>query len=279
MLFAQRVFLSDNGVISDISTEVNDFRNGTYTIPLVTGEDCIYIGTFLPFNHRYIDLLTPNSVSAGVTVEIWNGTTFVAAVDVIDQTRVGAVSLAQSGVIRWSCDRDQVWVRELDSFSIPGLQSTNVPGFFWVRLSWSASLTITSAIKFIGQKFSKDQELVSFYPDLANTQLMEAFATGKTNWEEQHFIAGEQIVRDLKRQNIILSADQILDFEILLEPSVRKTAELIYAGLGQPYADRKVAAEAAYTKALDMKHLNIDANQDGNLNQFERVTRTGFLTR
>lgn len=280
MLFDQRVIFSDNGTLTDISTLVDDFRNGSYTLPYVSGSSqYIYIGTFLPFNHRYIDIGTANTQDSEVEIEIWNGSSFDSAIDVLDQTRVGAVSLAQDGYLRWSCDRNKVWVRESDSFSVTGISDSNIPNFYWMRLSWTASLFATTTLRFIGNKFSNDQLLYSYYPDFNNTNLLLAFAAGKTDWEEQHYVAAEQIIRELRRRNYILSGDQILDYELFSEPSVHKVAELIYTGLGQTFEDKRKAAEAKYIATLDLGHLNVDLNQDGNLDTYERVTQTGFMTR
>lgn len=279
MLFDQRVLYSDNGTLTDISVDVNDFRAGSVTVPFVAGEDYIYIGSFLPFNHRYVDIGTANTSAAGVQIEIWDGKDFNTAVDVLDQTRVATVPLAQDGYIRWSRDRNKIWSRESDSLDVTGLGNTYIYDFFWMRLSWSSSLFSSTTIKFIGHKFSKDSQLFSFYPDLNNTTLMGAFVSGKTDWEEQHFIAAEQIIRDLKRKNIIYSGDQLLDYESFLEPSVHKVAELIYAGLGQTYEDKRKAAESKYVLTLDFGYPNVDLDADGRLDTKERVTRVGFLNR
>jgi len=279
MLFDQRVFYSDNGVLTDHSVVANDFRAGFVAIPYVSTQDYIYIGTDLPFNHRYIDVQTANTSAAEVVIEIWNGRVFNPAIDIIDQTRVGALPLAKDGSIRWSRNRDTVWVRELDSVNVLGLADTKISNFFWLRLSWSASLFAGTTIKFIGQKFSEDVELFSYYPDLNNASLMSAFATAKTDWNEQHYVAAEQIIRALKRKNVIFSGDQILDAELFVEPSVHKVAELIYAGLGQAYNDRRMSAALKYEQSLDLGFLRIDLDGDSNLTAKERGTATGYLSR
>lgn len=279
MLFDQRVIYSNNGVLSDISAEVNDFRSGSVTIPYVSGEDYLYIGTFLPFNHRYIDIGTANTSAATLNVEIWDGKVFNPVVDLLDQTRLGSLPLAQDGYIRWSRDRNKVWARESESSSVTGLATTAIFDFFWVRLYWSASLLASTTINFIGNKFSKDSQLFTYYPDLNNADLMLAFAAGKTSWEDQHYMAGEQIIFDMKRKNLILSGDQLLDYEIFLEPSVHKVAELIYTGLGQTFEDKRRAAEDKYQKTLDQGYMRIDSDGSGSLSSNERINRTGFLTR
>jgi hypothetical protein len=279
MLFDQRVIFSDNGVLTDISIDINDYRSGSFTLPFVAGQDYLFIGTFLPFNHRYFDIGTANNVASTIIIEAWDGKDFSPVVDILDQTRAGAVSFAQDGFIRWSSSNSQVWRRELESTVVPGLSGTNIPSFFWVRLQFSTSLLSTTSINFIGSKFSKDSQLFSYYPDLNNTSLMAAFASGKTSWEEQHFIAADQIIFELKRKNLILSGDQLLDYELFLEPSVHKVAELIYSGLGQSFEDKRKAAEYKYILTLDQGYLRIDSNGDGKLAENERISRTGFLTR
>lgn len=279
MLFDQRIIFSDNGVLTDYSNELNNYSENTALINYTAGQDYLYIGTFLPFNHRYIDISTANNLNASLQIEVWDGKSFNSAVDILDFTRDGAVSFAKDGFIRWSRNRDKVWNRELDSFNVTGLGNTNITGLFWLRMSWSASLAGTTALKYIGHKFSKDLQLFNYYPDLNNTDLMSAFSAGKTSWEDQHYIAAEQIITDLRRKNVIQSGDQILDYELFIEPSVHKVAELIYTGLGSAFEDKRKNAETKYITTLDLGYVRIDLDQDSNLSTHERYARTGFLTR
>lgn len=278
MLHDQRIFFSDNGTINDLSLNLNDFRNGTEVIDYVAAEDYIYIASFLPFNHKQFDVGVVNQTTTAVSVDIWDGSTWNAAVDVIDRTSSGGVSLAQDGVISWSTDIDKTWQRERESVDVTGLSTAPaVYDMYWVRLSWSADFTATMSLKFIGQKFSVDTDLYSYYPDLNSTSIQGAFESGKTDWNDQHYIAAQHIVRDLKKNDSLISADQIMDFDLFEETAVHAVAMIIYWGLGQFEMHDK--AKAKYEDNLKLGFLNLDMNADGRLEPRERVIRQGFLTR
>jgi hypothetical protein len=276
MLQDQRVIYSNNGTLSDISVNICNFRSGSETFDYTTAEDYLFIGSFLPFNHKHIDIGTANDQAAVASVSIWDGTAWNAAVDVIDQTALAGASLAQDGILSWSTDIDEGWTREQESKDVTGLTGTNIYNMYWVRLAWDATLNASTALKFIGQKFSSDADLYDIYPDLDNTTLRASFESG-TDWEEQHYIAAQHIARDLKKDHSILSADQIIDFDLFKETSVHATAAIIYWGLGQE--TKHAMAKDAYKTNLKMGFLNLDYNQDGRINPAERTIIQGYLSR
>lgn len=279
MIFDQRVLYSDNGLISDLSTDVADFKNESATFNYSAGEDYIYIGSYLPFNHKWIELTVANTASSSIAVEIWDGSNWNSTIDIQDMTSVGSASFGRSGIVRFVHDREEHWARETDSFDVEGLSATEIYGLYWARLSFSLDLDAGVSLKFVGQKFSGDTDLFLYYPDLNNTGLLNAFAAGKTTWDDQSFMATDRLVRDLKKNNSIVSSDQIIDYEIFNEANVHKTAEIIFYGLGASYADLRDRAETKYSEALAQGFLNLDRSANGHLSTAERRYRQGFLTR
>lgn len=274
----QRVLFSDNGTLSDISVNTGDFRESSETINYTVSEDYIYIASFLPFNHKHIDVGTANDQSSVITVEIWDGANWTAAVDVIDQTAVSGVSLAQDGIISWSSDvDDSPWNRQQKSEDVTGLTGTNIYNMYWVRLSWSATLNASTSLSYIGHKFSKDSDLYDLYPEFNDSNVLTSFESGKTDWEEQHYIAADYLIRDLKQDNAIVTADQLLDWQIFKEASIHACAMTIYWGLSQ--FEKHDKAKSKYEVARKNGFLNVDLNRDSRLNVSERGMRQGFLGR
>lgn len=275
----QRVLFSDNGTIVDGSFETIDYNAGTLLLNYVAADDKLYVGSFLPFNHKFIKMSVPNDVASALTVEVWNGKEWISVIDKFDRTAVAGVSLAQDGVIRWSLDREETWAREVDSFDVTGLSTTIIYNMYWARLSWSANLKVTTAISFIGHKFSNDQDLFGNYPSLNNATLLSRWQSGKTTWEQQEIVAADVIIQDLTRRSIIFTADQILEPEIFKEASIHKTAEIIFSAFGDAFKDDALKAKAAYETALDLKNFKTDMNQTGNIEMGERGITTGFMKR
>ena len=279
MMQDQRVIWDDDGTNVDISTLVNDYRSGSKTLPLVAVDDYLYIASDLPFNHRYIMVSSANDQASAISAAIWWSNEWVDAVDVIDTTSSGGATLAQSGILQWRTNRLKGWDRELDSDDVTGVDNAAIYDMYWLRLTFSGDLNANTAIQYIGHKFSSDTVLTTYYPDLQNASLKTAYLSGKTDWNTQHFMAAECIIRDLKARHIVYSANQILDYGLFEEASCHKVAELIYNGLGRPYIDQKNEAAKYYSKAMQIAFNNIDLNRDGNLSERERRTSLRYMTR
>src|SRR3990167_11302957 len=104
MLTSNRIIFSDNGTLTDYSATLNDFYTGTVAPTYTASQDYLYVGGDAPFNHRYFDVSVANAVASTVSVEIWDGSDWNAAVDVIDETTTSGASLAQSGRIQFAVD-------------------------------------------------------------------------------------------------------------------------------------------------------------------------------
>lgn len=280
----QRVIFSDNGTLKDISYSVNDYKSAAYVLPIVATEDKIYIGTELPFNHRHIEVTVANDAASAMSFEFWNGSAWTAAVDQTDETMIppAGACLAQSGIVQFTPDINKSsWLAQRDTNSNPAqnLQPLRIFDLFWSRITFSHDLNVATAIKYIGQRFSTDSDLISFYPDLASAQIKAAFASGKTDWKDQSFAAAENIVSDLRARNIVIRGFQIMDPSLFNMPSVHKTAAIIYRGLGNAYIDRAKNADAEYKASLSMGYFEVDTDADGAADVVEKTHSTRYMTR
>lgn len=287
MLLTSRSIFSDNTVLTDSSVALNNFQTGSLVLPFVAAEDFFYIGSDWPFNHRYIDVGVVNANAAALTVDIWDGDSWNGAVDVIDQTAIAGVPLAVSGHISWRPDEDEPgWARETTfrpggGDEIEGLEGVRIADLYWARLKWSADLTASTELNFLGHRFSDDADLALHYPILLETTALDQFDTGKIDWNDQHIEAARTIIRDLKGKNIVRSGSQILEWELFAEPSLHRVAEIAFKAYGNDFIENRKDALADYEKTLNkaVKYGLIDLNKNANLEQGERRFRQGFLHR
>lgn len=282
MFIHQRIFTSDNGILTDVSIDLNDHIEGTANIELEPVNDFLYIASELPFNSRFFKGSTYNTTPTNIIVEYWTGrqTGWVTAVDVIDQTE----GFTKDGYIRFNIPyvKRKSWVRENESSSVSGVgYEADVYSKYWARISIDTSLDVGTSLSFIGHLFSKDADLFSYYPDLRNTGLMAAWETGKTNWTEQAMVAAGVILRDLRRRNILQTRAGfgLMDIEMLQDASSHKTAHIIYGGLGDSFASQRDSALVEYKTAVDLVYYNTDKSGDGVLSGAERKVSTSFMRR
>lgn len=267
-LITQRVFHET----TDISVAVSDFRVGTYALSYSAGE-FIYIGATSPFNNLWLELSTPLVATAGApTIEVWYNQGWSQVVDVIDQTE----GLTKSGRISWALDIDKGWNSEQKSVDI-GLPGTNVYNRFWLRMSWADALSV--GLAYIGQKFSSDLAMAGQYPDLMQSQILAGFKAGKTNWDEQHFMASDAIIKEIRKRNFIVAPGQLLDWSVFEDAGCHKVAEIVYQAFGAPYVDHATNARKRYNEELNTRCFVIDTGMDGHVDQIDITDKQGWLSR
>lgn len=258
----------------DISPKVNDFRAGVQNFAYLSG-GYLYIGSVAPFNSLFLEFGTLNTTASTPSIDVWWGNSWASTVDVIDETN----SMRATGMITWNTDRLKGWDVEQTSEDVTGISAFKIYWRYWARISWSADFSIGTTMKYIGQKFSSDEILSSFYPDLSLADIKTGFQAGKTTWDEQHFMAAEHIVRDLKKSGIIKSRSQLLDWKLFQDAACHKVAEIVYQAFGQPFADQLVRARGQYLEALNVKNFHTDQNANASLDPVERVLSSVFATR
>jgi hypothetical protein len=278
MLLNNRVIWKNNATLTDISIEMSNYSSGSKVIDFVAAQDALYIGSDMPFNHRYFDVSVVNALASVPSVQIWSGSAFENTVETLDLTAnpVGT-SMAQKGILSWVTDRNKVWGREDTTEHIPELSTLKIYNLYWAKITFSADLTATFALNYVGHKFSTDSDLYARYPDFQKTDLLTAFKTGKTTWDEQHVLAAEEIIRDLRKDKVIQSANQVLNWEMFVDASVHKTAKIIYSAFGDDYKDNRETANAEYHSAMNKQIFEIDEDGDGRLDPCEKILTSGFF--
>jgi hypothetical protein len=273
-----RIFFKESSVLTEISKQINKYKSDTYLMSLGTN-DALYIAADYPFNHLYVKMgEVVNSIQSSVEIDYWDGTNWVSAASVNDYT----YAFSESGFIEFTPDRDEQWLREstkASGESITGLESITVYDKYWMRITVSANLTNSIELEWIGNKFSEDDDLYSEFPVFNDNTFLTSFEAGKSNWEEQHVKAAELIVQDLKRKNIILGKEQILERDILMPASVAKVAEIIFNAFGKDYSEQRLAAKEEYMRRIDLSKYIVDTNNNGITDAVDVGYSQGWLSR
>ena len=257
--------LYTGGTFTDITVQVNEWNNGkTAQIDLDPG-DFIYIASFLPFNHKFLQFETPLEDPIAPIIELCAGRAeWNEVADQLDYT----IGMTASGILQWTPQYDE------KGWGIIGRSTTEVDALalapviyhsYWMRISFPESVSFE--LKYIGQKFSSDVDLFEEYPNLRQTAILSGWATGKTDWDDQHLLAATYISKEMVQRGLIFTNNQILDISTLRNPAVHKAASIIYSGLGAKNyeAEIKLAAqnfETAMTQKIFQVDLNANAVKD-----------------
>lgn len=281
MAMNNRVLYSDNGVLKDFSVALNNYYSLTSTCNYVAGEDYLYIGARLPFNHIYTKLSEVNTADTQMKIECWDGQVWKEVVEIIDETD----GFKQSGMIQWTPNRNDCWSSESTNDkgeAITGLEDVVIYDKYWVRISFTEDFVPDETdvvIQWMGNIFSFDYDLGSEYPDLARSEVMDAYKSGKASWEEQNVKAAQVIIQDLVDKGVIKEKGQILDWREFTNASVHKVAEIIFNSLGDDYIDQGKAARQEYMSRMSKKTFRVDLNNNAIEEPKESFNECGFMTR
>lgn len=274
-----RVLKNITSTLTDISVVSNDYYAQTSSIVLTT-TDYLYMGQRHPFNHFYLKMGVANENALTLTLQAWDGDSWVEVVDILDET----AGLTQDGFITFVPDKQQSWsiddtVDSSGNEDVTGLGDVTIYDRYWLRLKVSAEMSAGSTLSWIGNIFSTDNDLKTEYPELSVSTYLAAWETGKTSWEEQHVRAAENVISDMISKNVIDYKGQILERNKLKLAAVHSVAEMIYTGLGDDYEDNRLRALGKYKKQINKRLFAVDKNRDGRLSQNESKSRTGNISR
>jgi hypothetical protein len=275
-----RVWKYDGATFTDLSI---DNQDDSVTIPLnLTTTDYLYLSQDVPFNNIYFDMNTGNLDVAELEIQYWAGQTkgWQDVVDILDATKAAGVTLSKSGVVQFSPNRDYGWFRVSDSsetYAPDELQGMHIYESYWLRIRPKTDLNAGTILNEITYSFTKSQELGNF--DVEVNSYLDAFESGKTNWDKEIKTASKMLVSDLKKQGLVVNRGEILRIEDVSLACTYKTLELIYMNLGSSYQDKRAEIRALYTDALNSRSFNFDKSSDGFLNSGERFTSIKKLVR
>jgi hypothetical protein len=273
-----RAFFKTGSTITEFTKEIAGYKSGNYDLTYVAG-DAIYLAAELPFNHFYIKLgTTVNALSSDMTISNYRSSAFTSAVNLVDQTS----GLFASGFVDFTVDRQAGWDlsnTNSDGSVITELSTITVYDMYWAKITFNNTLTASIDLNWIGNKFSDDYDLFSEHPNLNDTDVLTAFESGKTNWEEQAVRAAEIIIKDLQTKKIIFRKEQVLDREVFKLASISKTAQIIYTAFGKDYVEKAIMMKNEYESRIKIAFNRVDTSGDGSLSIPEKFNSTGWLSR
>lgn len=263
-----RILLSDNGVLTDITEATNTYSTTGTTHSFTAIEDALYIGSRFPMSEKFFKA---SGGLGSVTVKYWDGTAFREMIDLRDLTS----GLSADGYIKFVPDRDNGWAKA-DTAKVTGLETVTIYDQYWLEITVDTDATIDLA--WIGDLFCKDADIEAEHPDLLRAAMLTAFKSGKTDWEEQRAVASQYIVEDLLGRGTVKSSNQLFEIERFRRTCVARTVELIFKVFGSDYEDDRDRAKKLYSERFNMLHVLSDENSDGIEQESEsKRTREIFL--
>lgn len=263
-----RLLRMTNGTLTDLSLS-NQNTSETDTHNITAATDWLYLGQHYPFNNFYYQYSVANALASSMTIEYWDGSSWVFAVDLLDGTKSGTATLARSGTVQFSPNIRNRWQIVYDTSETgvapSDLNTVTIYNMYWIRIKFTGNLTPTTASKKLCYCFSSHQQISN--RDSTLSSYLTAF--GVSTWEDHIISASTDVVRDLKRMNLIIDRGQILNIEDVSSATDWKTIMSIYFELGGDYQDKYKNAEKLYALALDIRGYSFDTNKDATIQPIE----------
>jgi hypothetical protein len=227
--------------------------------------DAFYIGFKAPFASRYFHLSSLNAVSNTLSVYYYNGTTWTAVTDLVDQT----VGLTVSGFISWTNETD--WKKST--------QSPVAEELYWIKIVPGATLTSTTALQAVLNLFCDEPLLRAYYPELVTDT--RYLPDSRTDFLEQYVAAKDLVVTRLKQDKLITDESQIIDINEVAISAVHATAWVILNPLARTTEERERVGAIwdQFNKELNEVPIDIDTDNSGTIDEEEKEIGQVFKAR
>lgn len=264
-----KVFIDDDGSFTDISEDMKTYLRDSVVAPLVATEDYLYFGLYKPFQSVYVELSVVNTASTELTVEYWNGTAWTAVSNLEELTK----GLTRSAFISWDLALTN-WAES----------AVNSETQYWVRISPSVSLDLTTAIQGLNIVFANDLDLQEAYYSVPDLLPQDA-----SSFISFHQAARNEIIQNLRNSGNYTTGGDLSKWDLLQPYQIREAAkwkalEILFFECSNEVEDKydMLAKSAArkYKAAINLYLKSIDKNDDGVLSDTEKFSiSTTMVTR
>jgi len=279
------VFLKSGEIYTDYSDYAFDLLRDGYDLVTDT-TDYLYIGFRKPIASLYLNFQTLNTQANTLSLEYWNGTAWVAMVDVYDDTK----GFTRNGFIEWSVNQGSEYGEDDSDWDELEVNSITK---YWLRLHPSVKHSSGTEIMGIGIVFSDDQDLSVEVPLIMDELFTDAnWANGETSYIRLHCAARDEIVQYLRNKNVFtvgssevikrdLTAWDFLQIDQVKKASVFCVLSKIFANCSDSVDDKYYQKSKFYNDKFQsiitsLQSLYLDTDSDGSVDSAERNNELSF---
>jgi len=248
---------------TETTLETKEANSDTLAFALLT-TDAFYIGSRDKFAARYFHLSTLNTNTGTLAVTYWNGTSFAAVTDLVDQTK----HFTRNGFLSWVNATD--WQKS----EITGVDEE----LYWIRVKVSTNLSAGTILQAVLNLFCDDTLVKKYYPDLINDT--RYLPDSRTDFLEQYEAARDLVALRLKQDKIIDDISQIIDPNEVCVAAVHAFAHILLQPITNPEEDTRARdSERAMNHELNRVRLSLDLDKSGIIEDTERNYADVFIPR
>lgn len=245
----------DAGGFVDHSQKLSDLTRDDVTFTMLSGED-FYVGNGKPFGAAYCHFTNPSTTNQVMTLEVWNGTTWVTPSLVQDETQ----GFTRSGFIFW--DKTDMVLKAVDSVSK-----------FYIRINFG-SATSAMVMRGFNLVFSDDSRLRTNFPPINSTSF---YPEGESSHILTHVAVRDEIIMRLRKRyqkrNDSSDVDQMINaFDLINIFEIREAATYLclaktFFNIFDNEQDKWYKSyqhwKGKYEAAFETSWLSMDLDDDG----------------
>ena len=251
-------------------THLTDTPNAdTLAFNLTTSSE-FYVGFKQKFCARYFAMGAVNSVASVVTVKYWDGSTWSAVKDLIDQT----VGFTKSGFISWMNEDD--WTKK----NISPITDEDEE-LYWIQITVSVNLHASTTLQAVLNLFCDDDLLAQYYPELISDSRW--LPEDQTTFLSQYVAAKDLVVTRLKKgaDPLIKDESEIIDPNVVALAAVHAAAYIIRFPVAESDEDRAKlnSIREEMDNEINLISIAVDSDNSGEITDGEKQTGQYFRAR
>lgn len=254
-----------DGSFTDFTDSACDFSRDAFSVTLDSSTDYLYVGFTKPINAFYVELETPNTNANTLTLERYNGSSWVELI-ANDETK----GFTRSGFVTWS--------RPMAHYST----EINGKSRYWYRLRPSVTHSET-LVRGLNLVFCDDNSLKQEFYEITNSSLLPS---GQSSHIMSHVSARNHIIQELRNAGFIkinatTGQENLNQWDLLDIFEVREAAKFlalskIFFNLSDEIDDnwfkKHVEYSDKYSTTIKAVRLSLDTDDDGEEDSNEKLS-------
>lgn len=251
------VLVDNAGTVSNYSREAAIYARDTFSAS-IDADTFLLVGHYKTFESIYVNITEPGDPGMALVVSFWNGSDWVAAAGVRDETK----GFSRSGFLKW--DRLQT-----------DQASSIISGQHAVFMRISAANPGTGSVTFAGVNLllACDTDLRREFPNAADEQFLQ----GQASHVLIHEASRNDILQELRKRGYATATGGATVFDLLAIEEIKQAA--VYLALSKIFLNASDSPEDIWmmkSKHYAGRHkdqmatfLAFDSNDDGEASSAE----------
>lgn len=248
-----------------VSTEVTsatDTPSATTVAIALTTSESLYLGYKKPFTTRYFKFGTANTVANTLAVKYWNGTTWVAVEDLVDQT----AGFTLDGFLNW---------QNPGSWTKKALSPITDVELFWIQITPGANFHASTTLQAVLNIALDDTLVRSYYPELLSDS-SKWLPPSRTDYLEQYVAAWDLVALRLTQEGAIQDESQLIEINKVSLANVHAFAWILLRPLAksQEEIERADGCFKDMNLMIEKAHFPVDVDNSGEITPSEEKAST-----